>query len=279
MFWFLYFEFIVLPVTVVINVIALSLLYYHKDKRRYQHQIYIISALCLCELNGSLFIIVYNILVHQEVSPTFIGICWFYLHLFVRLTYYSTMTLLTIDRYLVFRLSLRYFGLQPAKRLLRTVVFIYYISFVIYICFICLIVLELIDWMKISDILFLVYFTWDVICIGLVVATYFYIFVVYKKHMKFKNDHKSQPRYKEHFKLHIPTLLIVTSVIFVCIPDFVIFFIYFQLLKGTGIICNIMAIFYRIAWLVDPAIYIYSSTLFRKTLFKETYRKTAATQV
>ena len=28
-----------------------------------------------------------------------------------------------------------------------------------------------------------------------------------------------------------------------------------------------MAIFYRITWLVDPAIYIYSSTLFRKTLF------------
>ena len=67
--------------------------------------------------------------------------------------------------------------------------------------------------------------------------------------------------------MHIPTLLIVTFIIFVCIPDFVIFFIYSQLLKGTGIVYNIMAIFYRIAWLVDPAIYIYSSTLFRKTLF------------
>ena len=93
MFWFLYLEFIVLPLTVVINVIALILLYCHKDKRRYLHQIYIISALCLCELNGSLFIIVYNILVHQEVSSTLIGICWFYLHFFARLTYYSTITL------------------------------------------------------------------------------------------------------------------------------------------------------------------------------------------
>lgn len=194
MFWFLYLEFIVLPGTIVINVIALILLYCHKDKRRYLHQIYIISVLCLCELNGSLFIIVFNILVHQEVSPTLIGICWFYLRLFVRLTYYSTMTLLTIDQYLVFRLSLRYFGLWPTKRLLRTVVLIYCISFVIYICFICLIALELISWMKISDVFFLAYFTWDVIYIGLVVATYFYIFVVYKKHMKFKNVHKSQPR-------------------------------------------------------------------------------------
>ena len=96
--WFLYVEFILLTLDLVVQIAAIALLYRDRNKKRNKHQIYIISSLCLIELNGTLTAIIKSI-TYRKVSPLTEHILWFYLHSFVRLTYHSTMTLLTIDSF------------------------------------------------------------------------------------------------------------------------------------------------------------------------------------
>lgn len=257
--WFLYVECALLPLIIILEILALALLYWHKNKRRNKHQIYIIAALCMSELNSVLAFIVNHIIKYSRFSPIVVGTYSLFFILFIRFTYHSTMTILTIDRFLVFYLNIRYLTIWPPQRLLKLLVFIHVISFSIYICFVCLISLRVIEWKHLTEILFIPYFVWDVIYIVLVAATYFYIFCVYKKHKKQVKHFKANN--KEHFKLLIPTLLIVTFTTFVCIPDFINIFTYFQFLQGKVLMFHKLAVFYQIGWLIDPLIYIYDSKL------------------
>ena len=93
--WIPYVESILSALGVVVQIVALALLYQDRNKRRNKHQIYIISNLCLSELNGTLIVIILPVL-SKKGSPLIKHMAWFYTHSFVRLTYHSTMTLLTI---------------------------------------------------------------------------------------------------------------------------------------------------------------------------------------
>ena len=101
---FLYVEFTLLALSVVLQTAAIALLYRDRNKRRNKHQTYITFSLYLTELNGTLVIIIISI-PYRKVSPLIGHILWFYIHSFVRLTYHSTMTLLAIDRFLAFHLN------------------------------------------------------------------------------------------------------------------------------------------------------------------------------
>ena len=232
-----------------------------RNKRRNKHQIYLIATLCISEFNGVLTIAIIHIMVYKNVSLTLIGIFWFYLHLFVRLTYYSAMTLLTIDRFLVFYLNIRYLSKWPPERLLKSIVFIYVTSLLIFTCFTVMISLKLVDWLYFANLMFMPYFILDVIYIIQVRSTYFYIYFKYKKHKELMEDKKLKSNNKEHFKLLTPTLLIVTFIIFYCIPDFVDIFYQFFDFDRNFIIYNVLGISYRISWLIDPIIYIYHCKL------------------
>ena len=276
--WFIYFDCIILPLIVAVHVVALSLLYHRRNKKGCKHQIYAVTSLCICELNGALMFIVYYIVLHKNVSSTIIGICFCYINLFVRLTHYATMTVLAIDRFLVFHLNMRYFILWPPRRMLKSLLLIYFISFAVYLSCVCLIVLDIIDWMYLADFVHLPFLIWDIIYTGMVVATYLYIFHMYKKHMKFNKDQHFHRNKSEHFKLRIPTLLIVTFIIFMCVPDFLNASVHCKLLKGNGQMFYIAGIFYRFAGLTDPVIYIYSCKLFEIKIFRKQRRDTEVTQ-
>ena len=147
---------------IVIQIVAIALLYRDRNKRRNKHQLYIISGLCLNELNDTLIAIILHIL-SRKVSPLIKHMVWFYIHSFVRLTHHSTMTLLTIDRFLAFYLNMRYLILWPSERLLKSLKVVYLVSFLSYISIVCLFVLTPIDWGYISNIMLTGYFIWDVI--------------------------------------------------------------------------------------------------------------------
>ena len=147
------------------------------------------------------------------------------------------MTISKIDRFLVFYLTIKYQTIYSPERLLKLLAFIHVFLLSMYICFVCLVTSRVIEWLYFFNISFISYFIWDVIYMILVIATYSYIFCVYKKHM---GQIKSQARFKssnkEHFKLRTPTLIIVTFIIFVCIPDFINIFTHFQYRrKGSNI--------------------------------------------
>ena len=105
-----------------------------QKKKKKQTEICIISSLCFTELNGTLTIIIMYIS-YRKVSPLAKQIFWFYLYSFVRLTYHSTMKLLTIDRLLVFHLNMTYLILWPSERLLKSLKVIYLISQLYFHCF------------------------------------------------------------------------------------------------------------------------------------------------
>ena len=225
-----------------------------------KNQAYIISSLCLTELNGTLTVIIMSI-PNTRVSQLIEHILWFYIHLFVRLTYHSTMALLTIDRFLVFHLNLRYLILWPSERLLKTLKVVYLISFLNYISIACLFFLKPIDWDHISNIMFIGYFIWDVIYIIQAVGTYCYIFIEYKKQKGLVKHYKAQPSNRDNLRLLIPNLIIVTHIIFFCIPDFVTGPFQFGIVDLNESSFRKIAIAYKILWLADPIISIYNFKL------------------
>ena len=261
--WFLHVEFTLLTLGVVLQTAAIALLYRDRNKIRNKHQIYIISSLCLIELNGTLIMIILYIS-YRKVSPLIKHIVWFYLHSFVRLTYHSTMTLLTIDRFLAFHLNIRYLILWPSERLLKSLKIVYLDSFLSYISILCLFVLKPIDWDYVSYIMFTRYFIWDVTCIMRVIATYCYIFIKYKKHKELIKGFQAQPNNRQHLELLIPIVLTVTYIIFFCIPDFVTGLFQFGNVVASKLNFRIVGIAYKLSWLADPIIYIYNCKLLKK---------------
>ena len=67
--------------------------------------------------------------------------------------------------------------------------------------------------------------------------------------MKFNKDQHFPTINSEHFRLGIPTLLIVAFILFMCVPDLLNASVHFKLLKGNKQIFYITGIFYRSAWL------------------------------
>ena len=189
---------------------------------------------------------------------------WFYIHTFFRVTHYSIMVLLTIDWFLVFHLNIKYNAEWSPTKLLKTLTCIYIIAFFIFICFVYLIVSKLINWIYFANILFLPYLIWDVLCAVLVIGTYFYTFRKYKEHIEMNKGRKNKAINQEHFKLLVPTLIIVTFILFSCVPDLVNSFIQFYNVEVKDTIFYVLGVFYRIVWLVDPIIYIYYCKLFPK---------------
>ena len=218
---FNYVEIELLPLTIVAEIVALVVSNQQRNRIRNKHQMYLITALCVSELNGAFAAIVTHI-IYGGVPQIGKAIMWFYIHTFFRLTHYSTMALLTIDWFLVFRLNIKYNAMWSPTKLLKTLICIYVIAFLIFICFVYLIVSKLVNW---------IYFA------------------------KIK---------KEHFKLLVPTLLIVTFILFSCVPDLLNSFMQFYNVEVKDTRFYVLGVFYRIGWLVDPIIYIYYCKLFLK---------------
>ena len=238
--WFAYLKCAALPCIFIVEIIALTLFYHHRNKKRKRHQTYLVASLCISELNGVLAIIAVHI-TYGRISALVDAILWFYIHCFVRLTYYFTMTTLAVDRFLVFYLNMRYLIVWPPEKPLKCLKFIYVISFFIWGCFVCSIVFELIEW-----------------------KLYFYIFGKYKENKEIMKKQTNKSNNREHFKLLIPTLLIASFICFFCIPDFVNMFFQFYHVEEKELLFNILGLSYRIAWLADTAIYIYNCKLLPK---------------
>lgn len=82
--WFGFVESAMLPTIIIVEIIAIAMLYKNGKKKKNKHQIYIISALCICELNNALTVIAFYGLRYGRISKTIIGIC-FFSHMFLQI--------------------------------------------------------------------------------------------------------------------------------------------------------------------------------------------------
>ena len=150
MIWFTYVEVVLLPLIIVAEIVALVVSNQQRNKVRNKQQMYLITTLCLSELNGAFGSIVIHI-IDGRVPPIEIAIMWFYIHTFFILTHYSTIALLTLDRLLVFRLNIKYNVLWSPTKPLKTFICIYVIAFLIFICFVYLIISKLNNWIYFAN--------------------------------------------------------------------------------------------------------------------------------
>ena len=77
-------------------------------------------------------------------------------------------------------------------------------------------------------------------------------------------DKKIKQNNKENFKLLVPTLIIVTFILFSCVPYLVNSFHQLCNVEVKNTIFYVLGVFYRIGWSVDPIIHIYYCKLFPK---------------
>lgn len=259
--WLFYMEFVLLALNFVVQITAIALLYQRRNNKRNKHQTYIISSLCITEQNGTLVTVI-MLIAYRKASPLINHMIWFYFHWFVRLAYHSNLTLSTIDSFLVFHLNMKYLIVWSPERLLKSLKVVLFISLLTYFSIACLFFIKPIDWYYVSNVMFIAYFIWDIIYIVQVIATYIYIFIKYKKHRELLKRLKTQSNTRQQLLL-IPSLLMVTLIIFFCMPDFVT--VIFQL---GNVISNglelILAKAYKISWLADPIIFICNCKLLKK---------------
>ena len=129
------------------------------------------------------------------------------------------MTLLTIDRFLVFYLNITYHIRFHPVKVVKSIQIVVVISLMPTIIFAVLISLGKIGMKQLGSICFVSYLIFDAIYILIAGKTYIYIFRAYKRQINIRRNSECT-RKKETFNHLIPCLIIITFIIFAIIPDF-----------------------------------------------------------
>ena len=107
----------------LIHIYALFFLKQHKDNLRKKNQRNIIAALCGCELSGALLYGVFYIC-KLYVSEIILEVIFCFKIIYLSPIYYFIMYLLTIDRFLVFYLNIRYNVCVTSTKLIKLIIII-----------------------------------------------------------------------------------------------------------------------------------------------------------
>ena len=174
--------------------------------------------------------------------------------IFIALNYYFIMFLLTVDRFLAIYLNIKYQFYLPPKKIIRlvTIVSMTLLAFAITIA--VLIAFNKMNRLYHWNMLYVLYVVIDISYIVLVISVYVYIF------------RKNGATHSDSFKLLIPSLLIVTFIIFSIIPDLFLAGAYYQIYYVSDIMYKIPFIFFRLGHIADPLIYILGFNFKRDSL-------------
>ena len=233
-----------------------------KDSIKNKNQRNVIIALCLCELSGAVFSICFYMLkYHISMIVLVIIVCSTII--FNTLNYYFIMAILTLDRLLVFYFNIKYQFYVSQKRVLRSIISFVTISFITTIACAILISLKKVTLREIDRGSCALFLMFDVAYMVLAAGTYCYIFLKYKRQLKLRKNN-AVARNKDHFRLLIPSLIILTFILFTIIPDFLRTAVKFKIITSYEISVYVNLFCYKIGWFIDPLIYIFSLTFKRQ---------------
>ena len=142
-------------------------------------------------------------------------------------------------------------------RLLKLMVSVSLISLTIAITFAVLIQLHEITWEQLSEGLNVANIIFDAVFIVLVLTTYCYIFIAFRRQVKIKKSNQCWGHW-DQFKPWVPSLIIVTFIVFKMVPDLFITASKYEIVHPGKTEIDIAYISFRIGWLIDPLIYIFS---------------------
>lgn len=104
------------------------------------------------------------------------------------------------------------------------------------------------------NMLYLIYVIIDILYILLVMSVYVYIFSVYKRQKEIQRNLRDN---NDSFKLLIPSLVIITFVIFSIIPDLFLTGAYYKIYYVSDNVKEMPFMLFRIGRIADPLIYIF----------------------
>ena len=216
--WYTLVNYTLRSTNIVLQLVALFFLWRSGWNKRVKNQKIIIIALCVCEMTGAVFGITCSIIDQYSVSRILSSIFDSFGYIFFMINYYFIMALLTIDRFLVFYLNIRYHIRFPPAKVVKSIQIVVAISLMPTIIFAVLISLGKISLKQLGSICFVSYLIFDGIYILIAITTYTYIFRVYKRQVNMRRNSQCT-RNNEKFNHLIPSLIIITFIIFAIIPD------------------------------------------------------------
>ena len=250
--WFLILHYVLCPVALFVQILGLILLYQRNILTRNTNQIYTLIALCH---TGNAFVVFSIIYVFQLLSSWVTTI----LEKYLSILSYSFMILLTSDRFLVFYLNMKYPIYCTPKKFLKIIFSMVVVPMVLVLILALAVQFEIINILKVFTIAQYVYISVDTFYITIVIVTYAYIFVKYKRWKKLrKNMPFTRETNKDHFKLKVPTLVIATFVLCSVCPNFLGIFIKNSPQDRFSIESEISHIMYILGWIADPLIYVFT---------------------
>ena len=240
---------LVLSFTVLfIQILGLILLYRQKNRSK-NNQIYLLIAIC----HTASILAVLTILNPIKSLPK--ELLWFP-EIYFRILYHVFMTLFTLDRFLVFYLTIKYPIYCTPKKLLKIIYTVVMFTAIFVLILVVLFLCKIICFWKLSIIVLHAVTILDTLYIIDVVMTYTYIFVVYKRQAKLRKISYNGRINCEQFKFTVPILIITTYVLFTVSPNFWAFSIIRSNDENNLSSYSICHILYLIGWLADPLIYV-----------------------
>ena len=248
--WFLISYYVLVPVALFVQMLGLILLYQRKILPRNPNQIYILIALCHTENAFAVFSISYTFQLFSTWVTTVV-------EKYLSILYYSYMILLTSDRFLVFYLNMKYPIYCTPGKLFKIIISVVVVPMALVLILALAIQFGLINVLKVSIITKYVYISVDTFYITIVIVTYAYIFVKFRRQKKLRSSVSfSRRKNQDHFNLKVPTLVMATFILFSVCPNFLVIFIRTSPEEGLSIKSEIPHVMYILGWIADPLIYV-----------------------
>ena len=260
-----------------IHVLGLSLLITSEDRNIFGTQKILIIALSLTE-TGIVLVSTLRESVFQASGSTAnnVGLCLEnYLNIVLSNMYYLIMFSITFDRFFEIRLNIKYhlyWDEMKTKKLIKITFLLLNTTFVIYlVCFYIFLKFHGNLPRQIYEIYYLCFVpVIDTLFVTATVLVYFYIFSKLYKNRKRQNSLRKQVmdhskigfQYTNLNRFRVPFWIILTFIFFLVVPDsmLVVTIISPKLDEHLHLVYFIL---YRIGYIVDPIIYLYSLHVLR----------------
>ena len=243
-------EYVLCYVVLFTQILGLRLLNRQKNLSRNKNQIYLLIALC----HTASILAVLRIVNLVKLSPTEL---LHFSEIYFGILYHVFMVLFTLDRFLIFYLTIKYPIYCTSKKLLKIIYTVVIFTVIFVLILVVLFLCKVIHLQKLAIIVLHAVTILDTLYIIDVVMTYTYIFVVYKRQTKLRKISYNGRINREQFKFTVPTLVITTYILFTVFPNIWSFSMLINSLdeidSNSYRICRIL---YLLGWLADPLIYV-----------------------
>ena len=258
---------IVCFLALLLHVIAVTLLCKLKSAALKGSQKYLMICLCFAEIglcvtfisNRIIFILHFQKHVISAIVSIFQATV-------LGMMYAIVMIIITVDRFLEFRLAIKYTMFCTVKLTKIVVLFFIFLTSVVFS--LVLVLFARSPWNYQKFLWLYVYVPGNIVFVVTASLTYFFIF---KKLRQNRRDFERRRREvnagvqkKSTFKLFIPSFIIVTFVLFTVMPNLILVFSSKE--NMPKLFQHIWMILYPIGWISDPLIYIFSLKAVRKKI-------------